>query len=284
MADLKRLFGLREMAVNVPDKDVPGLKRAIAAAVNSKILPPEANGWVSAQPPAGAKPADQGGAKKAPAVGKKAPAPAAKPGDDAFFSDFKKGLEPKPAPATKATPNPVDTDMEDDWSQGEPDVYDPKKATRGAEADADEPEPQAPSAWGGKHKLPARRGADDSMPSFAGSDAFQSQNAPSLSAGADDDGDVDYKSPFGAMSGGGGSSWDDVPNWMRDPERMPHASGGGMKIPGARDDAGAPSKAKKQKGQPPSPVGKPWSAKDVKGSPDDPKKPGVLSRLFGRKK
>lgn len=243
---LKEMYGLREMAVNVPDKHAAGLKRAIKAAVNSAILPPEANDWV----------------KEVPAEPKKAPASGKKP--DA-------GYDPKVATrSSKAEPKPVDADLDDDWFQDEP------KAKKG------------------KATPPPEDAGDDEFPSFPDSQAFQSANAPKLTKGVEpDDGDAG-PAPFNAAAYAYGSSWDDVPDWIRDTEKMPAPGdspiGGSWKLPRTQPDddvgdvPGKMPKAKKQRGGAPSAVGAPWSAKDVKGSPDEPKKPGMLSRIFGRKK
>jgi hypothetical protein len=202
------------------------------------------------------RPAGSGGkdapkdAKKASATGKKPDAKAAAPtGGDDFFSDFKKQMgsskkdAPKPSPT--ASPKPADADLGDDWFTDDDDVS-------GAEK---EPE------------------ADDG-------DDFPDLPAPepaSFHVGADDS-EEEYKSPFG-VTGFGGSSWDDVPDWMRDPEKMPMPGGGSRRVPGSAKPSG---------GAGPSPVGKPWSPKDAAktGDPDanKPKKPGLLGRVFGRKK
>jgi hypothetical protein len=86
-------------------------------------------------------------------------------------------------------------------------------------------------------------------------------------------GEDDYKSPFSAI-GFGGSSWDTTPDWMRDPEKMPRAGGGSQRIPQEPKAAPLPYRG-------PAPVGRQWTDKDVKKAT---KKPGVLSRVFGRRK
>ena len=84
MASLKRLYGLREMSVTVPDKDVPALRAVIGAAASTGHLPPEATGWVPAQgTPAAGVPQASGEPKKG------------------------KGKKAKQEPAAPASPQPV---------------------------------------------------------------------------------------------------------------------------------------------------------------------------------
>lgn len=280
MANLKRLFGLVEMAVNVPDKDVPGLKRAIKAAVNSKILPPEANDWVAEVP--------AGGGKAAKAVGAK-PASKGKPQKSAGDNKYDLKLATRTSkPAAQEPSSGGLGDDEDDWFlEDEPEL--------GAAGPGEKP-----AKGKGKKKQDAGKGtepeSDDEFPSFPGSQAYQSQNAPQLSKGIGSDDGEDYLPSFNPkLYGGGHSSWDDVPDWMRDPDySMPGLPDSG------KDSMPIPRAAQAGSSAAPSAAGKPWSDSDLKkfgiepddvkdaipggAAPDEPKKKGMLSRLFGRKK
>lgn len=258
---IRKLY-LREAAASSPAKKAMSaiVKRGLAAS------PPAEQQWGDALIKAvddfdiEVRPAGSGGKetpkKAAAAAGKKPDAKASKaadPGSDDFFSDYKKQMggskkdAPKPSPT--ATPKPADDDMGDDWFQADDSdkEYDPKKATAGAESDDGDDFPDLPAPEPANFHV----GADDS--------------------------EEEYRSPFG-VGGFGGSSWDDVPDWARDPEKMPMPGGGSRKIPTSAATTGKAG---------PSPVGRPWSEKDAAQAVDDPnaqKKPGLLGRLFGRKK
>ena len=201
MKRLTEIYRLDEMALEVPDDQLPGLKRAIRAAVNSEILPPEANSWVKDAPEA-------------------------------------------PKRSAKGTPPP------------EPGSERPKGKAKKAK-DAPAPKPAGPPAG-------PRNGDEEDFPDLG---------APQGAATDVGDYQVDggYRSPFGHMPGH--SSWDDVPDWMRDPDKMPAANGGSRYIPG-KDGSEPPSSEE-------DPMAR-WQGK-VSNEPDQQKKPGLLSRLFGRK-
>src|SRR5690606_23773423 len=118
--------------------------------------------------------------------------------------------------------------------------YDPKVA-RSSKPAASEPSPGAPDDdWfledepelgaAGPGEKPAKgKGKKKAQPEpEVDDDGFPDLPAPqpaSFEVGGDDD-EEGYRSPFGALGFGGWSSWDDVPDWMRDPEKMPGPPGG----------------------------------------------------------
>lgn len=185
------------------------------------------------------------------AAGKKAPAAGKKPVNPA---------RPTPKPEPTADPG-----LDDPWFQDDgPELGAAGAAPKGQKVKGPSAEPK-----------PAQ--GDDEFPSFAGSQAFQSQNSPTVGAGSSDDDDGDVQ-PFNPHLYGGGSSWEDVPDWMRDPGKMPTPGDG----PKHRSIPVPSSKGPTPSGTGPSPVGKPWSERDadrVTGT----RRPGMLSRIFGRK-
>lgn len=189
---------------------------------------------------------------KAKAAGKKPAAAQGKPQGDADDRTY----DPKKATRTsvpKAGEKPPEDDLDDDWFMDEPELG-----------------PSGPGAAPTKAKKPGKAKAAQQPAPPPADDDFPDLPAPqaaSFQVGGDD-GEEEYQSPFKGL-GLGGSSWDDVPAWMRDPEKMPMPGGGSRRIPGS----GTPD----QSG--PSPVGRPWTDKDLA-----PKKKGLLGRIFGRKK
>lgn len=119
MASLKRLYGLREASVNVPDKDLPGLRAVIGAAVSTGHLPPEASGWVPPQgtpsagvPQTSAEPKKKGRPKKADAEPAKPAAPPPMSADtraalDKSSSAWDSLAQQVPGAAPKAAPTPA---------------------------------------------------------------------------------------------------------------------------------------------------------------------------------
>lgn len=236
---LKEMFGVQgrrrvvEVTVNVPDEDMPGLQKAVLAAIKAGDLPPTATKWARSADSAAADAAKQD--KKGKGKDKDQPqVPAANKSD--------------PKPTSKAPAR-------------EPEA--PVSATARTVA-------SAPAAQVGKgRQIPStnrfRNGDDEPFPDLGTPRSATTKVEP-------DDGE--YKSPFGHL-GFGASSWDQIPGYMRDPEMMPHASGGSQRVPGSRDrEDQAPHGG-------PSPTGRPWTDKDVKSM--GPKKAGMLSRIFGRK-
>lgn len=230
---LKEIFAISEVTVEVPDEDMPGLQRAVLAAVKSGELPKSATKWArTADSAARAAARDQGRFKKnepegdgEPADEPEAPAPKKEPVAKA---------PAKKAPRAKAKAEPQQAPRHNDMSV----------ASYYARARAQDKEPEAPA--------PAPEPKDD----------FPDLPAPkpaSFQVGGDD-AEGGYRSPFGHI-GGGGSSWDNVPAWLRDPEMMPHAGGGSQRIPR-------------------SPEGGPEDVIDVPGKLPG-KKPGLLHRMFG---
>ncbi len=292
---LKEIFGLREMAMNVPDKDVPALRKHIDMGIKQGLLPQDASAWLPSDRAAKGTPAPGVKAGAAQAAKPSAPPPTAK-------ADIGKSLGGWAAhkaksqdyvnPAKSSTP-----ELDDPWfadDEPAPAKPAPKKAAatpppipKAALKKAKQPlAPHLPAPKSANVKM--GKGSADFKPQTDWSKdvAFQGEfpdmPAPQ-SANQDIDNTDDYKSPFAGLGlGTGGSSWDDIPAYLRDPEQMPRAGGGSQRVPrspemGADDDIGAPGKPpKKNKG--PSPVGAPWSAKDA-----GEKKPGMLSRLFGKK-
>lgn len=270
MAALKRLYGLREMAINVPDRDVPALRRVVNAAIQTGHLPPEATGWV----PRAAKGTPSPDAAKA--KGKDAEKPTAP-----VSADTKAALDKSQSAwdglanagdATKAKssdPHAGVPEMDPRNLRAEPPPI-PKAAMKRAKRPLapDLPRPKSARVKLGKGSTKPRDIDWAKDASYSGE--FPDLPAPG-SANADVSGEDDYKSPFGHL-GLGGSSWDSAPDWMRDPEKMPHASGGSMRTPRSPEDA--------PKSTGPSPVGRQWTDKDVAKMS---KKPGMLAKLFGRK-
>jgi hypothetical protein len=298
---LKEIFGLREMAINVPDKDAPALQKIIDAAVQGGQLPAEAAHWMATSKAAQASSEPQAsGEPKAPrAKGTKqnpvqAAPPQMSPGakadlDKSTSAWAKLGGADYVNPA-KSTPPPVDLDLDDPWFKNDPD----KKKRTG-------PPPIPAAALNKKSKkplaphLPAPKSAtqkvvnnDPNKPTDWSKDKSYVNDFPDMpapqSANADVSNADDYKSPFAGLGlGTGGSSWDTADKWMQDPEKMPHAGGGSQKIPrspegGPEDVLDIPGKLPK-KPKLPSPVGAPWSPKQA-----GEKKPGMLSKIFGKKK
>lgn len=293
--DLKRLYRLREMAINIPDEDMTAFRRIVGNAVKAGELPPSAKTWAGIskapkftpddEPQASTpvKPARAAKGTKAPKAGpppipQTDPAVKAAMGQSASAWD-KLGGE-KPVNPARSTPEPIDLDLDDPWFKNDPDKKKsaspppiPKAALQKGKSQLAPNLPAPPSA---ATKL--GKGSPNFKPQINWSkDSAISGEFPELpepqSAATDVSNDDDYKSPFGNI-GGGGSSWDDMPAWARDPEKMPRVGGNGsMPIPGSQ-------KPDAPKGKGPSPVGAQWTDKDVKSMN---KKPGMLSRFFGKK-
>ena len=251
---LKEVFGLREMAINVPDKDVPALAKAISAAIKQGSLPPDAAAWVPQT--GGAQPAANAGSKT------KLPPPGSKPSPSVL----------KPPATTSKTPS--------SWA-----AHKSSNPGQMPTAPAAKPAAATPPPIPGKKtagpSIKARNGDEEEFPSFA------ANKQEPIDVATDDD----YKSPFAGLGmGTKGSSWDNIPAWARDPEQMPRADRDGSgRIPSSGDpldDAdfekpGKLAKPQKKKGLASlSPVGAQWTDKDVKKAT---KKPGMLSRIFGKK-
>jgi len=241
---LKEMFGVgprrvTEVTVNVPDEDMPGLQKAVLAAIKAGDLPKTATKWARSADSAAADAAKQ--AKKDKGKDRpEVPAP--------------NKADPKPSPARDKA--------------GEPE--EPVSPTAKTVASMPAVKPNVATNKGrsvpATNRFAGRNGDEEPFPDLG---------APrSATTSVDPDDDGEYRSPFGHL-GFGQSSWDAVPGYMRDPEMMPHASGGSQRVPGSRDREDQPA----YKG--PSPKGRPWTDKDVKSM--GPTKPGMLSRLFGRK-
>lgn len=243
---LKEIYGIREMSITVPDDQVDGLRKSIIAGVKHKFLPPEAKQWISSQ-----------GAEQPKAQDKKNQGL-----DDPWFQDDAEDSGP-------VTPPPVQTKK--------PAASAPPAAKPGQAASAKKPPPPPDYRY-----FDAEADSDGDMP------------APSLKqkqAGTGDD-DIDVSKPLfpHGSFGSNGSSWDDVDAWQRDQEYMPRAGGGSKKtIPASYEDEDddffavpgkipKKSKSKNKTGLDPT---KTWTDKDVKKL--EPKKPGMLSRIFGSK-
>ncbi len=92
---LKEIFGLREMAINVPDADAPALRKIVDLAVQHGQLPPDAKAWFPRDGVAGT-----------PATGTSVPAASTDP--KAAKAKGKK-TDPK-GPVTPRAPIPVSAD------------------------------------------------------------------------------------------------------------------------------------------------------------------------------
>lgn len=278
------------MSVEVPDEDIEAFKRVIAGAIQAKKLPDTAKKWFrnakgTEPPPVASKSTTQ-----APPQTK---ARQAEPDDDVDG-----GLDPSLYSGTGATPTQFgkrDDSPADILGMGDP--FAKKDKDKGP------PKPKLPSG-GAPNLLPHPQSAATKLHDPGGSP------------------DDSYKSPFnwGNIGHfGGGSSWD-AASKATDPESMPKAGGGWGKMSRKSDDwlsgtpfgddtasdgdlnVGEPSmnfsddndkKAMKALAKPQkkgkridvdsgSRNAKPFDISQVTG--DAPKKQGMLSRIFGKKK
>lgn len=163
---LKEVFGLREMSVNVPDKDAPALQKIIDIAIQHGQLPPDAAHWMAVSKAQTSSTPQTSGEPKTPrgAKGTPSPTPSGKPSADPQSAwDALAGSKPAPAAkaksATKAKPvaqKPVDPQAS--WAA-------PKSANvqLGPEPEGDAAPYKSPFAWD-KIDPAGARGTDMDVP------------------------------------------------------------------------------------------------------------------------
>ena len=311
MADLKNLYGLLREEITLDDEARDAIIRIITGAINGE-KPSESDlkkaSVLNSRPRSPAKSkrssSDAESDKEDPIAQVKATAQASAraKAKQASAEKPKKGAEPvkKASPAAKRQPDPSieldDDDLEDitplddPWFSDEPKTKRAsspppipkaalKKASRPLAPNLPAPKPASVKLGKGKPGKP--RGVDwakdQALPGeFPDLPAPKPANAK---VSSDDDGDDDYKPPYGFI-GTGWSSWDDVPSWMKDTGHMPKSGGGSQRVPRTPkpvppsvgdDDSEAPYTG-------PDPVGRQWLDKDFKK-----KRPSLLQRMFGRK-
>jgi hypothetical protein len=279
---LKEIFGLREMAITVPDENVPALRRAIGHAIKAGTLPHAAAAWVPRPAKGGELPAPVPAAQKLPlGVG-----PTDNPALKGTALNLHRGAQPGmsgkalggwaswkaqhpdlgPGKA-KATPPPIPAAA---LRKKEPSSLPIGKAQFAPEL----PKPKSANVKLGKGDPNFKPSIDWSKDSAISGEFPDLPEPPSANVPTSND---DYRSPFGNLGlGRMASSWDEVPDWARDDEKMPRPGGGSMKIPRSPEEnpniGSKPGKLPKTRPTQ-SPVGAQWQDK----------KPGMLSRLFGKK-
>jgi hypothetical protein len=127
------MFGLREMSIEVPDDQIPHLRRAVSRAVQAKELPDGALSWFFPEKGSGETKTDEPEKKSAPVAPKAKGKPAvnpARPTPKGGHPDRSVGIQPsmdasirawdsaaapkaQQKPASKGTPSP--TEPEDDF-------------------------------------------------------------------------------------------------------------------------------------------------------------------------
>ncbi len=206
----------------------------------------------------------------------------------AVLSAVKSGDLPKTALKWARSSDAVDRDAEKEkGSQKEPEAKPEVPAARKADPKVREPKAKAEPAKKAVGKDPALAKTVAAEPAVKApaprppspridtdDDWFPSFPQPKSAVTQVEPEEPEYRSPFGHL-GLGGSSWEAKPRWMSDPEHMPvpGSKGGSQPVPGSRDREASAARG-------PSPVGRPWTDKDVGRMG---KRPGLLSRIFGRK-
>lgn len=159
---LKEIFSIREVAINVPDEDVPALQKIVGAAIKAGHLPPSAKSWVGMSTAPKFTPADAPAPATRSAKGTPPPTPGAKSADPQSAWD---ALGPKqagkPAPtkaAAKAKAPAAPADPTASWAA-------PKSANvqLGPEPAEDDAPYKSPFAWD-KIDPDGARGTDMDVP------------------------------------------------------------------------------------------------------------------------
>lgn len=171
---LKELYGLREMAIEVPDENVGDLRKVVKQAVQLGILPSEADSWIPRKSKYVAKPEkpadDEPEAKPAtpsPKKGKKAKAPEASPERQPIPTDpaVKADLDKSASAWDKLgqqSPEPSPFKSNDRWAPPKDTEFDPKGMAPGYGDDMPNlPEPKSANVKLNKHGQPLKAADDD---------------------------------------------------------------------------------------------------------------------------
>lgn len=170
---LKEIFSIREIAINVPDDDLPALKKVVAAAIKAGQMSPSAKAWMGMSKNVQQEPGDVAPEKPSrtdfpvpgarSAKGTPPPIPQGKPSADPQSAwDALAPPAQKKEPKTKATPAPQKpVDPTASWAA-------PKSANvqLGPETPDDDAPYKSPFAWD-KIDPDGTRGTDMDVPDSA---------------------------------------------------------------------------------------------------------------------